>query len=44
VGILKLLLALLADISEYVIKNEVSGWLLSKDKGLDELLELGGFV
>ena len=40
----RLLLTLLVYVSEDIIENEVSGWLLGKDKRLNELLEFGGFV
>ena len=39
-----LLLTFLVDVSEDVIKDKVSGWLLSENEGLDELLELGRLV
>jgi hypothetical protein len=39
-----LLLGLLVDVAEDVVKNEVSGWLLGEDEGLDELLQLGRLV
>jgi len=35
--------AFLLNVTEDVVKNEVSGGLLSQDEGLTELLELGGF-
>ena len=39
-----LIISLLIDVSEDVIKNKVSGWLFGKDEGLAEFLELGGLV
>lgn len=39
-----LLLSLLVDVAEDIIENEISSGLLSKDEGLDELFEFGGFV
>lgn len=39
-----LLLDLLVDVAEDIVENEVSGWLLGENKGLDELLQLGGLV
>jgi hypothetical protein len=38
------LLTLFTYVSEDIVKNEVSGGLLSEDEGLDKLLEFGGFV
>jgi hypothetical protein len=43
-GSLGILLRLLVDVSEYVIKNEVSGWLLSKNESLYEFLKLSRLV
>ena len=39
-----LLLGLLVDVAEDVVKDEVSSWLLGEDEGLDELLQLGRLV
>jgi hypothetical protein len=36
-----LLLNLLVDVSEDVVQDKVTGWLLGENERLDELLELG---
>lgn len=39
-----LFLGLLIDVAEDIVEDEVSGWLLGEDEGLDELLQLGRLV
>jgi hypothetical protein len=42
--ILELFLTLLTDVSEDIVKDEVAGRLLSKNKSLDKLLQLSRVV
>lgn len=39
--ILKLFFALLTDVSEDIVENEIASRLLSENKGLDKFFELG---
>jgi hypothetical protein len=40
----RFLLALLLNVPEDVVQNEVTGWLFSQDESLTKFLKLGGFV